>query len=103
MVIIVAIILYLLLGIVIAEIVTGRPKGPTTSLTEYPNQKFPSLFIGFGISKLEVVYHIHHWIFGLIFTISSLLLSQIELAGFFLGITIQGLSYQDRFHIKVKL
>ena len=100
---IIAFLLYFLLGITLSEIITGRPKGPTSSLTEYPNQRFPSLFIGFGVSKIESVYHIHHWMYGLALSIISLLSSQLEIAGLFLGITLQGLSYQDRFQIKVPL
>lgn len=39
-----SLLLALSLGIIVAEIITGRPKGPPSALTNYPNQKFPSLF-----------------------------------------------------------
>ncbi len=41
-----ALLISLFLGIILAEIITGRPEGPLSPLTNYPNKKFPSLFIG---------------------------------------------------------
>jgi len=92
-----------LLGLFISELITGRPQGPTSSLTNYPNQKLPSLFIGLGISKIERAYHIHHWMYGLALLLISLIFNKIEIAGFFLGVTLQGMTYKDRFHIRVPL
>ena len=100
---IVALFLFILLGVIVSEILTGRSKGTISSLTNYPNQKCPSLFIGFGISKIKIVYHIHHWMIGLLLCIVSFIYGVIELTGFFLGITLQGLTYKDRFYIKVIL
>lgn len=93
--------LALSLGIIIAEIITGRPRGPLSALTDYPNQKFPSLFIGFGHSNIEHAYHIHHWIWSLPVSIIMFWTDQLEIAAFFAGICLQGLSYGDRFHVKV--
>lgn len=98
-----ALFLFILLGVIVSEILTGRPKGTISSLTNYPKQKFPSLFIGFGISEIKSIYHIHHWMFGLLFCIVSCIYGIMELTGFFLGITLQGLTYKDRFYIKVLL
>ena len=91
------------LGIIIAEMITGRPKGPLSALTDYPNQKFPSLFIGFGISNIEHAYHIHHWIWSLPISVIMFWAGQLEIAAFFVGTCLQGLTYGDRFHIKVNL
>ena len=33
-----SLLLALSLGIIVAEIITGRPKGPPSALTNYPNQ-----------------------------------------------------------------
>ena len=93
--------LALFLGIIIAEIITGRPQGPLSALTNYPNQRFPSLFIGFGHSNIEHVYHIHHWIWSLPVSIIMFSIDQLEIAAFFAGICLQGLTYGDRFHVKV--
>lgn len=93
--------LALSLGILGAEIITGRPEGPISSLTNYPNQKFPSLFIGFGHSNIERAYHIHHWIWSLPFSIILFSIGQLEIAAFFFGSCLQGLTYGDRFHFKV--
>ena len=95
--------IFFLMGVVVSEIIVGRPVGPTSSLTKYPKQKLPSLFIGLGISNIERAYHIHHWMHGLFLLLISLLCGFMELSGFFLGITIQGLSYKDRFHIIVPI
>ena len=88
--------LYLILslsfGVLLAEIVTGRPNGPLSSLTNYPNQKFPSLFIG--------SYHIHHWMWCLPLSLILFQIGQLEIAAFFVGCCLQGLTYGDRFHIK---
>ena len=96
-----SLLLALSLGIIVAEIITGRPKGPPSALTNYPNQKFPSLFIGFGISNIEHAYHIHHWIWSLPICIIMSWAGQFEITAFFIGICFQGLTYEDRFHIKV--
>lgn len=93
--------LALSLGILVAEILTGRPEGPLSSLTNYPNQKFPSLFIGFGDSKIERAYHIHHWIWSLPISLILFWVGQLEIAAFFVGSCLQGLTYGDRFQIKV--
>ena len=95
--------LALFLGIFVAEIITGRPRGPLSALTDYPNQKFPSLFIGFGISNIEHAYHIHHWIWSLPVSVIMFWAGQLEIAAFFVGTCLQGLTYGDRFHIKVNL
>jgi len=96
-----SLLLALSLGIIIAEIITGRPEGPFSALTNYPNQKFPSLFIGFGRSNIEHAYHIHHWIWSLPISIIMFWTGQLEIAAFFVGTCLQGLTYGDRFHIKV--
>jgi hypothetical protein len=93
--------LALSLGILVAEIVTGRPEGPLSSLTNYPNKKFPSLFIGFGHSNIDRAYHIHHWIWSLPISLILFWVGQLEIAAFFVGSCLQGLTYGDRFHIKV--
>lgn len=90
--------LYLILslsfGVLLAEIVTGRPNGPLSSLTNYPNQKLPSLFVG--------SYHIHHWMWCLPLSLILFQIGQLEIAAFFVGCCLQGLTYGDRFHIKVR-
>ena len=93
--------LALSLGIIVAEIITGRPDGLLSSVTNYPNQKVPSLFMGFGHSNIEHAYHIHHWIWSLPISIIMLWIGQLEIAAFFGGTCLQGLTYGDRFHIKV--
>ena len=93
--------LALFFGIFVAEIITGRPEGQFSALTNYPNQKFPSLFIGFGHSNIEHAYHIHHWIWSLPISIIMFWTGQLEIAAFFVGTCLQGLTYGDRFHIKV--
>ena len=69
----------LCIGALLAETVTGRPNGPLSAITNYPNQKFPSLFIGLGVSKIERAYHIHHWIWSLCFTWASYFLGNMYL------------------------
>ena len=91
--------LALFFGIFVAEIITGRPQGPFSALTNYPNQKFPSLFIGFGHSNIEHAYHIHHWIWGTILLIISLIYGNIWFSTILLGIVVEGLLYSDRFVI----
>jgi hypothetical protein len=92
----------LCLGVLVAELVTGRPKGPLSSLSDYPNQKMPSMFIGFGVSKMERAYHIHHWVWAAIISIVLIALGYLVWAAFFCGITLQGLTYGDRFMFKVE-
>ena len=63
--------------------------------------------LGFGISKLTAgsefpslkfgKIHIHHWVWSIILTLLFLILGDL-LWIFFLGITVQGLSYVDRFN-----
>ncbi len=93
----------LCIGALLAEAVTGRPNGPLSAITNYPNQKFPSLFIGLGVSKIERAYHIHHWIWSLCFTWGSYFFGNMYLTCFFSGICLQGLSYGDRFKIRVNM
>ena len=90
-----------MLGAIIAEFVTGRPKGPLSSLSDYPHQKLPSLFIGFGVSNVERIYHIHHWVWAAIGTIILIFLGYLWLAAFLGGIILQGLTYEDRFMFRV--
>lgn len=97
-----ALLISLSLGIILAEIITGRPEGPPSALTNYPNQKFPSLFLGLGVSNIEHVYHIHHWMWALFISLIMFWAGQLEITAFFLGISFQGLTYADRFHIKVE-
>ena len=92
---------FLLLGIFIAEYITGRSNSPQSSLTNYSNQKFPSLFIGFGVSTIERVYHIHHWVWASLSCILAIILNYWEVGAFLLGIALQGLSYEDRFMFSV--
>ena len=96
-----SLLLSLSVGMIVAEIITGRPEGPFSALTNYPNQKFPSLFIGFGHSNIERAYHIHHWIWSLPLSIIMFWTGHLEIAAFFVGTCLQGLTYGDRFHIKV--
>jgi len=97
-----ALLIALSLGIILAEIITGRPEGPPSALTNYPNQKFPSLFLGLGVSNIEHVYHVHHWMWSLCISLIMFWAGQLEITAFFLGISFQGLTYADRFHIKVE-
>jgi hypothetical protein len=92
-----------MLGATLAEFVTGRPKGLISSLSDYPNQKMPSLFIGWGVSKIEKAYHIHHWMWAILITIILFLFDYSYYSMFFLGITLQGLTYEDRFMINVNM
>ena len=97
-----------LLGAAIAEFVTGRPNGPLSSISNYPNQKWPSLFIGFGISKIERAYHIHHWMSGtmlviLLMPFTTFIEELWYVEAFLAGIILQGLTYGDRFMIRIKL
>ena len=91
-----------LIGAIIAEFITGRPDGQLSSLSYYPNQKLPSIFIGFGVSNIERAYHIHHWVWSLIAMCVFGFLGYLWIASLFGGVTLQGLTYGDRFMFKVK-
>ena len=90
-------------GMFLAELTTGRPKGVLSALTQYPRQKLPSIFIGFGHSKIERAYHIHHWMWSKPLIGVFFLLEEYLLAAVAAGICVQGLTYADRFMIRVKI
>ena len=92
-----------LLGMLVAELIVGRSTGTISSLSNYPYQRLPSIFIGIGKSKIEYVYHIHHWTWSIVVGSILFLLEFYEVALFFLGIALQGLTYKDRFMIAVDL
>ena len=90
-------------GMFLAELVTGRPKGVLSALTRYPSQKLPSVFIGLGHSKIERAYHIHHWMWSKVLVVVFALIGEPLLAALSAGICVQGLTYGDRFMIRVKM
>jgi hypothetical protein len=85
-----------------AEYIIGRPKGKASSLTHYPQQKLPSLFIGFGKGYVDYLFHIHHWMWAFILGLIMLGFNQLEVSVFLAGVCCQGLSYPDRFYIRVE-
>ena len=69
-----------------------------------------SLIAGYSIAKwatprspqlLTRHLHIHHWIWSLPISIIMFWTGQLEIAAFFVGTCLQGLTYGDRFNIKV--
>jgi hypothetical protein len=96
-------IILLCVGVFVAEVVTGRPEGPISSLTDYPNQKWPSLFVGIGVSKIQTAYHIHHWMWSFLLVWIFYFVGLESLAALCSGICLQGLTYEDRFKIKVDM
>ena len=54
------------LGIFLAEYITGRPSGEISALTQYPHQKLPSIFLGWGAGEITQLYHIHHWMWCIV-------------------------------------
>ena len=51
---------------------------------------------------MERAYHIHHWVWAAIISIVLIALGYLVWAAFFCGITLQGLTYGDRFMFKVE-
>lgn len=79
-----------IIGILIASIFSGKYEGDKINR---------SIRIPFG----ENFLHIHHWIWGIVALFTSLIyLNAPFIAGIFLGICIQGLSYKDAFRIWYK-
>jgi hypothetical protein len=76
-------IIYFILGYGLSKLIAGSG--------EHKQGKFPSLTFG----KI----HIHHWVWAIFFTLLFLTLGNI-IWFFFLGITVQGLLYKDRFNFK---
>ena len=94
-------IILFVLGILLAEYITGRPQGDISALTQYPNQKLPSIFIGWGVGEITKLYHVHHWMWCSVSSFVFALFNQFELAAFFMGCCVQGLTYSDKFHIRI--
>jgi len=88
-------------GVFMAEYITGRSNKEGSSLTYYPKQKLPSLFIGFGNGHIDYLFHIHHWMWSFILGLIMLGFNQLEVSVFLAGVCCQGLSYPDRFYIRV--
>tara|TARA_R110001592_G_scaffold192755_2_gene439599 strand:+ start:697 stop:1023 length:327 start_codon:yes stop_codon:yes gene_type:complete len=89
------------LGIFLAEYITGRPSGEISALTQYPHQKLPSIFLGWGAGEITQLYHIHHWMWCIVSSFVFALFNQFEIAAFLMGCFVQGLTYPDKFHIRI--
>lgn len=81
-----ALVLLVIGGFLIAKMLSGVSEGEQGIL--------PSLIVR--------NIHIHHWTWASLTTILLLYLKWYSLAAFMVGITIQGLTYSDRFNFKQK-
>lgn len=95
----------ILLGVSISWIFS-HPKSPAKKKMPTKSAKNVHFFPNLKIHQEKHYYHIHHWMyFGIIYVMLFMFRKSFRgkkvAEGFILGLILQGLTYKDRFRVKI--